>query len=226
MPSFIKIGSGVLAPWGVEIRLFPMHSAMAYNNSLGLPPKPWLVQKCNTLYITDPQNTHWAGHQERMQPPLTRKQLGTKMNGLDFEVRKSKVTARPNVLFQWRHTDESQWIRCQRPSTVYSLSYMFCEVTSFRSSVLKLFLAPVPETFYIPIQPLLYIKNPWFRCSKSPLLICRYICDSRQPEQKFELRTIIISCVVERRRFVVSWILYQWRMRMLGFVLGKIIVQL
>jgi len=29
MPSFFKIGSGVLAPYGVEISHFPMLSAMA-----------------------------------------------------------------------------------------------------------------------------------------------------------------------------------------------------
>jgi len=39
MPSFIKIGSGVLAPRGVEICHFPMLSAIAYiYNRLGLPP--------------------------------------------------------------------------------------------------------------------------------------------------------------------------------------------
>jgi len=38
MPSFIKIGSGVLAPRGVEICHFTMLTAMAYIKGLGYRP--------------------------------------------------------------------------------------------------------------------------------------------------------------------------------------------
>ena len=38
MPSFIKIGTGVLAPSGVEICHFPMLSAMAYITGQGYRP--------------------------------------------------------------------------------------------------------------------------------------------------------------------------------------------